>query len=120
MKFREQQFHSENNNDALKWCLRSRESNNRATEYRGIGCKLIPKDPAERGREAETFKLWNLAWDLSAQRRDHYFVALKGSIWACRHPEYLGYHFDHTFQKGNGNYSERWGTCHKFEKTNLL
>ena len=57
MKFREQQFHSDNNSDALKWCLRRRESNTRATEYGGTGYKLIPKESTERDREAEILKL---------------------------------------------------------------
>ena len=57
MKFREQQFHSDNNSDALKWCLRRRESNKRATEYGGTGYKLIPKESTERDREAEILKL---------------------------------------------------------------
>lgn len=45
MEFREQKIHSKNNVDLQNGIFKNRVSHNRATQYGGTGCKLIPNAP---------------------------------------------------------------------------
>lgn len=121
MEFREQKIHLENNGNPPRWGFGSRRHNKQGHQEWWYRLWTDPKGSQVRGVEKpkhSNCETWST--DLSDQGKSSYVLLLWGSIWACSCPECLGPQAEHILQKGKPSHSERQGTSHKLEWTNLL